>query len=52
MQLSRYKSLNNIILLSKVQERDFVGNKVLKNIIATEERLKLLSNAMVRDAES
>ena len=52
MQLSRCKLLNGIILLSKVQERDFVGNKVLKNIIAVEERLELLNNITVRDTKS
>jgi hypothetical protein len=52
MQLSQYKSLNGIILLSKVQERDFIGNKVLENIIAIKERLELLSNTIVKNAES
>ena len=33
-------------------ERDFIGNKVLENMMAVEERLELLSNATVRDAES
>ena len=40
------------MLLSKVRQRDFVGNKVPENMIAAEERLELLSNAMIRDAES
>ena len=40
------------MLLSKVRERDLVGNKVPKNMIAAEERLELLSNATIRDAES
>lgn len=52
MQLSRYRSLNSIMLLSKVRERDFVGNKVPENMMAAEERLELLSNATIRDAES
>jgi len=41
-----------LMLLSKARERDVVGNKVLKNMIAAEERLELLSNATIRDAES
>ena len=52
VQLSRYRSLDGIMLLSKARERDFVGNKVLENMMAAEERLELLSNATVRDAES
>ena len=40
------------MLLSKARERDFVGNKVPENMMAAEERLELLSNATVRDAES
>ncbi|XTI87353.1 hypothetical protein V2W45_1520002 [Cenococcum geophilum] len=42
VQLLRYRSLDGIILLSKV----------LENIIAVEERLELLSNITVRNAES
>jgi hypothetical protein len=52
MQLSQYRLLDGIILLSKVQERDFIENKVLKNIIAIEERLELLSNIIVKDTKS
>jgi hypothetical protein len=52
VQLSRCRSLDGTILLSKVRERDFVGNKVPKNMIAAEERLELLSNATIIDAES
>jgi len=33
------------------REGDFIGNKVPENMIAAEERLELLSNATVRDAE-
>jgi hypothetical protein len=36
------------MLLSKVWERDFVGNKVPENMVAAEERLDLLSEAMIR----
>jgi hypothetical protein len=40
------------MLLSKARERDFVGNKVPDNMIAAEERLELLSNVTIRDAET
>ena len=40
------------MLLSKVRERDFVGNKVPENMMAAEERLELMSNATIRDFES
>jgi len=52
MQLSQCPSLNGISLLSKARERDFIGNKVPDNMIAAEERLELLSEATIRDAES
>ena len=52
IQLLQCKSLDDIMLLSKAQERDFVGNKVPENMMAAEERLKLLGNTMVRDTES
>ena len=52
VQLSRCRSLNGIKLLSKLRERDFVASKVPKNMIAAVERLELLSNATIRDAES
>jgi len=31
---------------------DFVGNKVPNNMVATEERLEVLNEATIRDAES
>jgi hypothetical protein len=52
VQLSRCGWLKGITLVSKARERDFVGNKVPQNMIAAEERLELLSNATIRDAES
>ena len=52
VQLSRCGWLKGITLVSKARERDFVGNKVPQNMIAVEERLELLSNATIRDAES
>ena len=32
-------------------ERDFVGNKVLENIIAVKEKLELLNNTIIKNAE-
>jgi len=40
------------MLISKARERDFVGNTVLKNMVAAEERLEILSEATIREAES
>ena len=39
------------MLVSKVRERDFVGNKVPESMVAAEGRLELLSNATVEEAE-
>ncbi|KAF2183350.1 hypothetical protein K469DRAFT_690109 [Zopfia rhizophila CBS 207.26] len=52
MPLSRCRSLDGIMLISKARERDFVGNKVPESMIAAEERLELLSEATIREAES
>ncbi|PVH90925.1 hypothetical protein DM02DRAFT_647465 [Periconia macrospinosa] len=52
VQLSRCPSLDGIMLMSKVRERDFVGNKVPESMVAAEERLESLSNATVEEAES
>jgi hypothetical protein len=38
--------------LFKARERDFIGNRVPENMIAAEERLELLSDATIKDAES
>ena len=35
-----------------MRERDFVGNKVADSMVAAEERLELLSEATIREAES
>ena len=51
VQLSRCRSLGGIMLISKARERDFVGNKVPENMVAAEERLELLSEATIREAE-
>ena len=39
------------MLLSKVRERDIVGNTILENIITAEKRLEELSEATIREAE-
>jgi hypothetical protein len=52
VQLSRCRSLSGIMLVSKARGRDFIGNKVPENMMAAEERLELLSNATIREAES
>ena len=52
VQLSRCPSLDGITLLSKVRQRDVVDNNVPENMVIVEERLGLLSEATIRDAES
>jgi hypothetical protein len=52
VQLPRCQSLDGIKLLSKAREGDFVGNKVPVNMAAAEDRLKLLNNVTVEEAES
>ena len=52
VQLSRCRSLDGIMLLSKAWERDFVGNKVPDNMVAAEKRLELLCKTTIRDAEA
>lgn len=52
VQLSRCGWLNRIMLVSKVRERDFVGNNVPKDMMAAVEKLESLSNTTIRDAES
>jgi hypothetical protein len=39
------------MLISKARERDFVGNKVPENMVTAEERLEILSEVMIREAE-
>ncbi|KAL6359150.1 hypothetical protein LRP88_07367 [Fusarium phalaenopsidis] len=51
VQLSRCKSLDGIMFLSKARERDFIGNKVPDNMVAPEVRLERLSDATIREAE-
>jgi hypothetical protein len=52
VQLSRNWSLDSITLISAARERDFVDNKVPENMVAAEGRLDLLSEAMIKDAET
>ncbi|RYP91991.1 hypothetical protein DL770_001846 [Monosporascus sp. CRB-9-2] len=52
VQLSRCRSLDGIMLLSKARDRDFVGNRVPDTMVAAEERLEKLSEAMIQDAET
>ena len=52
VQLSRSSSLVGIMLLSKVRERDVVGNTVPENMIAVEKRLEELSEATIWETES
>jgi hypothetical protein len=52
VQLSRSTSMNGIMLLSKVRERDIIGNKVPENMIAAEQRLESCSEATITEAEA
>ena len=40
------------MLLSKVRERDVVGNSVPENMVAAERRLEELNEATIREAEA
>jgi hypothetical protein len=51
VQLSRNRSLEGIMLLSKVRARDVIGNTVLENMVAAEKRLEELNEATIREAE-
>jgi hypothetical protein len=51
VQLSRSRSLESIMLLSKVRERDIIGNTVAEEMAAAEKRLEELSEATIREAE-
>jgi hypothetical protein len=52
VQLSRSSTLQGIMLVSKVRERDIIGNTLPENMIEAEERLEELSEATVREAEA
>jgi hypothetical protein len=51
IQLSRYPSLDRIMLLSRVRKRNVAGNNVPENIVAAEERLEILSGKTITEAE-
>jgi hypothetical protein len=51
VQLSRSSTLGGIMLLSKVRERDFVGNNVADSMVAADVRLELLCEGTIREAE-
>ena len=50
VQLSRCRTLDGIMLVSKVRERDLVGNRVPKEMTAAQARLDELSDRVVEDA--
>ena len=52
VQLSRSRSLDGIMLLSKVRERDIIGITVPESMVVAEKRLEELSDATIREAES
>jgi hypothetical protein len=52
VQLSRSRSLQGIMLLSKVRAKDVIGNTVPENMVAAERRLEELSEATIREAEA
>lgn len=52
VQLSRSSSMQGIMLLSKVRERDIVGNTIPENMVAAEKRLEELSEATILEAEA
>ena len=52
VQLSRCRSLDGIMHVSKAREADVIGNKVPEAMEAAQERLEALSNATIREAES
>jgi len=52
VQLSRCRSLEGIMLLSKARERDVVGNRVPDWMMEAEKRLEELSEATINEAES
>ncbi|KAJ4182051.1 hypothetical protein NW759_17757 [Fusarium solani] len=50
VQLSRCRSLDGIMLVSKVRERDLVGNRVPHEMTVAEARLEELSDRTVQEA--
>ncbi|KAK4074905.1 hypothetical protein Purlil1_12836 [Purpureocillium lilacinum] len=50
VQLSRCRTLDGIMLVSKVRERDLVGNRAPEEMTAAQDRLEELSQKTVEDA--
>jgi hypothetical protein len=50
VQLSRCRTLDGIMLVSKVRERDLVGNRVPEDMTAAQARLEKLSDRTVQEA--
>jgi hypothetical protein len=50
VQLSRCRTLDGIMLVSKVRERDLVGNRVPQEMTAAQARLEKLSDRTVEEA--
>ena len=50
VQLSRCPSLGGIMLVSKLRERDLVGNTVPEDMTAAEARLEELSRKTIEEA--
>lgn len=51
VQLSRCRSLDGIMLVSKIRGKDFIGNRIPNNMLIAEERLDCLSEATIEEAE-
>lgn len=50
MHISWCRTLDGIMLLPRIRERDFVGNTVPENMTAAEKRLEQLREATIADA--
>ncbi|KAM4055498.1 PIF1 protein [Hirsutella rhossiliensis] len=50
VQLSRCRTLDGIMLVSKVRDRDLVGNRVPEEMTAAQARLEVLSERTVEEA--
>lgn len=50
VQLSRCRTLDGITLLSKVRERDLVGNRVPEELRAAQATIEKLSERTLREA--
>ncbi|KID83958.1 arrestin domain-containing protein [Metarhizium guizhouense ARSEF 977] len=52
VQLSRCRTLDGIMLLSKVRERDFVGNTAPENMVMAQNQLEELSEKTIAEFEA